>query len=142
MLALSTELARYPYTGSFDYNAQLRSSVCGSSLFIGLDLTSELRVGRIGLQVAACAVGQSSAAILAGAIVDTGQRDIEATLEGLRAWLDGAGQLPQWPRLEALEAARDYPGRFGALLLPWEAAVGALSSAPTRTELSSDAPPR
>ena len=30
------------------------------------------------------------------------------------------------PELEAIAAARDFPGRHGAILLPWRAALDAL----------------
>jgi len=36
--------------------------------------------------------------------------------------------LPDWPGLDAIEAARAFPGRHGAMLLPWQAALAALSS--------------
>jgi hypothetical protein len=37
--------------------------------------------------------------------------------------------LPDWPGVEAIAAARDYPARHGAIMLPWTAARDALSSA-------------
>jgi len=44
----------------------------------------------------------------------------------MAAWLGGAGQMPDWPGLAAIAAARDYPARHGAILLPWRAALDAL----------------
>lgn len=140
MLALSADLARFALSGEFAHTASARSSVCGSTLTIGLDLDGAGAVCRIGLQVAACAIGQSSAAILAGAAHAARPEDIAATHAGLRAWLGGA-ELPDWPGLDVLSAARDHPGRHGALLLPWEAAVRALDpvlcAGPARAALSS-----
>ena len=58
-------------------------------------------VTRIGMQVSACAVGQSSAAVL---------------------------DPPDWPGFDALLPAQAHSGRHGALLLPWKAVVEALCS--------------
>ena len=35
--------------------------------------------------------------------------------------------MPDWPDLEMLAPALPYPGRHGAILLPWRAAADALS---------------
>jgi hypothetical protein len=40
----------------------------------------------------------------------------------------GEGSLPDWPGLATIAAARDYPGRHGALMLPWTAALQLLST--------------
>ena len=141
MLSLATQLANYPLSGSYDKTAQARSKICGSSLSIGLDVHDGVIAG-IGLKVAACAVGQSSAAILAGSAVDKSVEDITQTHNALRAWLDGEADLPQWPGLKALAGARDHTGRHDALILPWEAAILALSSVATPVQLSSDASSR
>jgi NifU-like protein involved in Fe-S cluster formation len=128
MLALAADLARYPLAGDFAAGAQRRSSVCGSTLAIGLDMDEAGAFARIGLKVSACAVGQSSAAILAGSARGASPESVGETLEGLRQWLEGEAPLPPWPGLEAIAAVRERQGRHGALLLPWEAAVEALSS--------------
>ena len=129
MLALSTRLSSYPWSADLARQAQARSAICGSAISIGLDLDESGRVSKIGLKVSACAVGQSSAAILAHAVQGASLDDLAATLRDLRLWLADEGDLPAWPKLEVIEGARPHAGRHGALLLPWEAAVKALSSA-------------
>jgi len=47
----------------------------------------------------------------------------------LTAWLAGTGDRPEWPGLEAIEPARAFPARHGAIMLAWTAARDALSSA-------------
>jgi hypothetical protein len=48
-------------------------------------------------------------------------------LAGIEAWLSTAdAPLPDWPGLSAIAAARSYPARHGAILLPWKAAMAAL----------------
>lgn len=127
MLALAADLARYPLAGEYTHRASERSSVCGSTLTLGLDLDEHGAVSRIGLQVSACAIGQSSAAVLAGHAQGAKPEEIAATHAALQDWLSGEGDLPSWPGLDALAAARSRPGRHGALLLPWQAATRALS---------------
>lgn len=138
MLALSVQLARYPWNDDLAHKAEARSSICGSSIAMGLDLDKAGLVERIGMTVSACAVGQSSAAILASAAHGKSADDIERTLAGIERWLGrgaaGLGQrdLPAWPDLDVIAGARGHPGRHGALLLPWQAAVSALSVAQTQ----------
>ena len=53
---------------------------------------------------------------------------LAATIAGLEAWLAGEAHPPDWPGLAPIEPARAYPARHGAMLLPWKAALAALSS--------------
>jgi hypothetical protein len=41
-------------------------------------------------------------------------------------WLGGEGPMPDWPGLSRIAAARDYPARHGAVMLPWNAALQVL----------------
>ena len=129
MLALCAELARYPWSDDLAFQAAARSAICGSTASVGLDCARGGGIAAIGLKVSACAVGQSSAAILAGGAKGATRADLERMHDALKAWLAGQADLPDWPRLSAIEGARDHKGRHGALLLPWEAALKALSSA-------------
>lgn len=129
LLALAVTLAEYPPDPALPLHGDARSKSCGSTLRIDLALDSERRIERLGLQVRACAVGQASAAIFAGAAMGRGLAEIEAAHRALTAWLAASGDLPDWPGLDAIAPARDYPARHGAIMLPWTAARDALSSA-------------
>jgi NifU-like protein involved in Fe-S cluster formation len=129
MLGLATSLADYPLTDDLPLHAEARSRSCGSVITLGLALDDDGLIARIGMKVSACAIGQASAALLAQAIRGNNPGSVRVTADGLAAWLAGAGDLPQWPGIDALAPARDHPGRHGALLLPWKAACMALSSA-------------
>ncbi|MEO0872598.1 MAG: iron-sulfur cluster assembly scaffold protein [Pseudomonadota bacterium] len=137
MLALAIELALYPLDERFSRQASARSKVCGSTLAIGFDLNAEGAVSRIGLKVSACAVGQGSAAILAQGVQGSSAQQLSDTLDAIRAWLAGEGEMPDWPGFQTLAPARERTGRHGALLLPWEAAVKALSAVDCAGDLSS-----
>jgi NifU-like protein involved in Fe-S cluster formation len=127
LLALSAQLAEFPLAGPYQYQAEARSRTCGSTLDIGLDCGADGRVDAIGLQVTACAIGQSSAAIMAASAIGRRSFDLPATCTAIEAWLRGEGGLPDWPGFDALEPALPHPGRHDALLLPWRAATTALS---------------
>lgn len=85
-------------------------------------------VTAIGLSAHACAIGQAAAAIFASHASGRSKAEIANSLRDLEAWLSGAAALPAWPMLDQIAAARDFPGRHGAMLLPWKAALDALSS--------------
>ena len=80
------------------------------------------------MRVRACAVGQASAAIFARHATGRDLASMQGALERLEAWLADEGPEPDWPDLELVAAARAYPARHGAMLLPWKAACAALSS--------------
>jgi hypothetical protein len=73
-------------------------------------------------------VGQAAAAIFARHAAGRSAADLAATLHEIEAWLAQDGPLPAWPDFTLIEAAGAYPGRHGAILLPWRAALAALSS--------------
>ncbi|PKB25458.1 NifU-like protein [Novosphingobium kunmingense] len=128
VLALATGLAAFPPDTALPLKGQARSPACGSTLTMHLSIDAAGRIDRIGLRAHACAIGQASAAIFASAAPGQTAKDIATALSGIERWLKGEGELPDWPGLEAVAAARAYPARHGAMLLPWKAAVAALSS--------------
>lgn len=128
MLGLAVELARWPLAETLTFRGDARSPSCGSTLALALALDEEQRIEQIGMQVRACAVGQAAAAIFARHAAGRGAAEIDAALDRLDAWLAGEGAMPDWPDLELIAAASDYPGRHGAILLPWRAASSALST--------------
>ncbi|RPF70280.1 iron-sulfur cluster assembly scaffold protein [Aurantiacibacter spongiae] len=130
MLAAAVELAAYPPRPGAALHARARAAACGSTLALDLDLDEGGNVAALGLRSHACAVGQASAAVFARHVRQRSRGEIVAAHAALRAWLAGEGALPDWPDLELIAAARDYPGRHEAILLPWKAALDALSSPP------------
>lgn len=133
LLGLAAQLADYPLTLPFDHMAEARSRTCGSTIALGIDCAGDGAITRIGMQVTACAVGQSSAAVLAGDVRGRTAQGLGAARAAIAAWLAGEGPLPDWPGFDALEPALAHKGRHEALLLPWKAASEALSTpAPAR----------
>ena len=105
---------------------EARSRSCGST--IALSSARPDSIERLGLRISACAVGQASAAIFAREAPNMTGETLAATLEELRLWLRGQRASTLLPRLELLEPARPHAGRHEAILLPWKAALDALSN--------------
>lgn len=129
VLALATALADFPLSQDLPLHGAARSPACGSTLHLALALDGAGRIARIGLRAQACAIGQAAAAIMARAASGRDRAALATTLAELESWLAGDGAMPDWPGLAAIAAARDFPGRHGAMLLPWRAALDALPTA-------------
>ena len=129
LLALATELAHFPLTEELPLRGEGRSRTCGSTASLGLKLTDSCSIEAIGMRISACAVGQASAAIMARGMVGKPSEEVSAVQQQIARWLEHGGPLPEWPRFETIEPARSYAGRHGAILLPWNAAIDALSKA-------------
>ena len=124
LLALAIELADYPFDAAAPAKGHARSRSCGSVI----DLSSSGgSLEDLGLRVSACAVGQASAAIFARESSGMDAAAIAAMVENLGEWLQGQAPSSLLPRLELLEPARPHLGRHEAILLPWRAALDALS---------------
>ncbi|MHA7818338.1 MAG: iron-sulfur cluster assembly scaffold protein [Erythrobacter sp.] len=124
----ATLLANYPLRDELTNRAEARSRTCGSMIVVGAELDDDGKVESIGMQVTACAIGQASAAILATGAEGCSIVEFRKVLTETELWLAGEGPLPAWHGFEKLEPALPHTGRHGALLLPWKAAVEALSS--------------
>ena len=124
LLSLAVGLSDYRFNPAAIATGRARSRTCGST--VALSSGDEGHIVDLGLKVAACAVGQAAATIFARSAAGKHRQDCEVALVEIRDWLSGSGQLPSWPGFEALEPARDYPGRHEAIQLPWRAALDAL----------------
>lgn len=122
VLALATGLAAWPWDEGLPLQASVRSRSCGSTLVLGLSLDTAARISRIGLKAQACAIGQASAAIFAGAAMGCDARRIAEIDDAIAGWLAGERGIPDWPGIDVLAPAREYPGRHGAIRLAWQAA--------------------
>jgi NifU-like protein involved in Fe-S cluster formation len=128
VLALATSLSAYPWDETLPLKGEARSKSCGSTIALGLALDAQGRIDHVALRSQACAIGQAAAAIFARAAPGRSAEEIRAADEALTAWLAGEGGLPDWPGLETIAAARDYPARHGAIRLAWQAARDMLPS--------------
>lgn len=130
LLGCAVRLAEYPLVDDFPLRGEARSATCGSSLMIGLACDGRGLVRKVGIKAHACAVGQAAAAIFAGGAIGMDEQAIRHSAAQLRDWLIvPQAPAPCWPDMELLDAARAYPARHPAVMLPWDAALQALSKA-------------
>ena len=129
LLALAVSLADRPLDPAMPLGGEARSRTCGSTVRLTCAVDREGRLEGLGLQVAACAVGQAAAALFANAAAGADAVDLTRARQAIAAWLAGSAPLPDWPGLDVLAPARAHPARHGAVLLAWDAALAALSNA-------------
>lgn len=113
-----------------DGTARKVSRVCGSAISVDLGIEGG-RIARYGAEVKACALGQTSAAIVADAIVGVTPEEMRALRETMVAMLKAGGPPPngRWDALKYLEPVRGFPARHGSTLLVFDAVVAALDAA-------------
>lgn len=128
MLAAAVELANYPPIENAPLRGEARSQTCGSTLAMDVVLDASGALERVGMLVRACAVGQAAASVFARHAVGRHPDDVRLAHDCLSGWLEEQGPAPHWPDIGLIAPARDYRGRHGAMLLPWKAALTALSS--------------
>ena len=128
LLAATLELVNYPPLDTGALQGEARSPTCGSTLAIDLCVADNGLIERVGLTVRACAVGQASAAVFARHASGRSPQEIAFNAERFAAWLENEAPQPEWPDIALIAPAQAYPGRHGAMLLPWKAALAALST--------------
>ena len=129
LLTLAIKLADYPFDDGAMLHGGAHSRTCGSRIELSADINTDGRLSDIGMKVAACAVGQAAAAIFAAAATGTNEGKLLETEQAIERWLTGEGPQPDWPGIEMLAVALPHKGRHAAILLPWRAALDALSKA-------------
>jgi len=106
------------------------SKLCGSWLEIDVSMDGDV-VRDVALRVQACALGQSSAAILQEGIIGARLEEIAEARDALREMLKGDGVAPQgrFEKLELLKGVKAYPARHISTMLAFDAAVEAVEIA-------------
>jgi NifU-like protein involved in Fe-S cluster formation len=115
---------RLPSPGA---TARRVSRVCGSTIEVDIALQDGVIVG-YGHTISACALGQTSAAIVATHIVGMRADEMRFVRTQMYAMLkaDGAPPSGQWEDLRYLEPVRDFKPRHTSTLLVFDAVVDAL----------------
>ena len=105
------------------------SRVCGSSIEVDVALTDGVISG-YGHTISACALGQTSAAIVAARIVGTPADELRLVRTQMYAMLkaDGAPPDGRSDDLKYLEPVREYRPRHTSTLLVFDAVVDALDA--------------
>ena len=103
------------------------SRLCGSVIEVDVRVVDGV-ITAYGHDVAACALGQTSAAIVARQIVGTPAEEFRRVRAEMVAMLKADGPPPagKWSELRYLEPVRDYKPRHASTLLVFDAVVEAL----------------
>lgn len=108
-------------------SARKVSRVCGSVIEVDLAVSDGV-ITDYGHEISACALGQTSAAIVAREIVGTPVAEFRDLREQMHAMLKANGAPPsgKWDDLRYLEPVRDYRARHVSTLLVFDAVVDAI----------------
>lgn len=129
ILALSASLKNERLDAP-DGTARKVSKLCGSWVEIDVNVDKGV-VNGVALRVQACALGQSSAAILQQGIMWANLQEITAARDALREMLKADGNPPKgrFEKLTLLKGVSAYPARQTSTMLAFEAAVEAVEMA-------------
>jgi len=120
-------------------SARKVSRVCGSVIEVDLNIENGVIVS-YGHEVSACALGQTSAAVVAREIVGTPVDEFRQVREQMHAMLKEGGAPPsgKWGDLRFLEPVREYRSRHMSTLLVFDAVVAAIEKAESAESLVVD----
>lgn len=115
-------------------SARRRSPLCGSTVTADV-VMKDGRVAEFAQDVKACALGQASAAVLGGVVINRSLPELQSARDALRAMLKDGGPVPPAPfdGYEVLLPARDYKNRHASILLALEAVCEAIETAQATT---------
>jgi NifU-like protein involved in Fe-S cluster formation len=125
VLRLATALPHDDRLENAQGSATRRAPVCGSEMSVDVVANNDV-VAAIAIRARACALGQASAAILRSEALGKSALEIGALHQQLKRALDGNGEMPS--SYAPFAYARDYPARYGAILLPFDTLLAAMQS--------------
>lgn len=114
-----------------DASARKVSRICGSTIEVDVKFRDGVIID-YGHEISACALGQTSAAIVAAHIVGTPVAEFRRVRDEMIAMLKADGPPPsgeKWADLKYLEPVRDYRPRHTSTLLVFDAVAEALDKA-------------
>jgi len=134
ILEIAANIPDAPRLKNPDASARRTSRVCGSIVEVDLRVEDGVIVG-FGQDVSACALGQTSAAIVAKHIVGATADEMRQVGAEMHAMLKADGPPPggRWDELKYLEPVRDYRPRHASTLLVFDAVVDALDAIERKT---------
>ncbi|MBY8975178.1 iron-sulfur cluster assembly scaffold protein [Rhodobacteraceae bacterium NNCM2] len=130
ILALAAGISHLGRLEAPDGTSTKRSPLCGSTVTVDVNVTDG-RISAFAQDVKACALGQSSASVLASAVIGRNREELQRARDQLKALIKSDGPTPDAPfeELENLRPARDYKNRHASILLAWEAVLAAMDDA-------------
>ncbi|KKC36603.1 nitrogen fixation protein NifU [Devosia epidermidihirudinis] len=110
-----------------DASARKVSRVCGSVIEVDVVVRDGM-IAEYGHEISACALGQTSAAVVAREVIGTPIGEFRSLRDSMHAMLKDNGAPPtgKWSDLAYLEPVREYRARHMSTLLVFDAVVEAL----------------
>jgi len=111
-----------------DASARRVSRVCGSTIEVDIRVMAGVITG-YGHEIQACALGQTSAAVVATNVVGTSVEEFRRVRDEMTAMLKADGPPPageRWGDLKYLQPVREYRPRHTSTLLVFDAVCDAL----------------
>ena len=129
ILAIAGNPPAAPRLAAPDASVKRVSRLCGSTVEVDIVVDGGV-VAQYGHTVRACALGQTSAAIVARHIAGTSTAEFRQLATTMRCMLTAGGPPPsgRWDDLRYLEPVREYPHRHASTLLVFDAVVEALDT--------------
>jgi len=137
ILDIAGNAPKAPRLAEPDATARKVSRVCGSIIEVDVIVRDGV-IAEYGHEISACALGQTSAAIVARNIVGTTPGAFQALRAEMHAMLKHGGVPPagKWHDLKYLEPVREYPARHASTLLVFDAVAAALEKIETRESVA------
>jgi len=128
ILAFAAQIPLTDELVDFDGTANRRSPLCGSNLRVWVKMDGDVVVNYC-QDVKACALGQASASVFAGAVIGLTKAQIETGRDQMFAMLTKGGPVPDAPfqDMEVLLPAREYKNRHASIMLCFEATLDAIN---------------
>lgn len=129
ILELAGNLPQLTPLSAPDASARRVSRICGSTIDVELRIERGIVV-EYAHDVNACALGQTSASVMAQHIVGSTLDELRTVRAQMIAMLkaDGAAPSGKWEDLKYLEPVREYKPRHTSTLLVFEAVIDAIDS--------------
>ncbi|WP_424943094.1 iron-sulfur cluster assembly scaffold protein [Aliiroseovarius crassostreae] len=127
ILALAAQIPHLGKLNTPEGEAKVRSPLCGSTVTAQV-VMRDGKVAEFAQNVKACALGQSSAALLGKEIIGLDQATLQRGRDQLAAMLRDNGPVPTDPfdGFEVLIPAREFRNRHASILLAFDAALQAI----------------
>ena len=118
-----------------DASAKAHSKLCGSTVIVDLNLQNGV-VTDFAHDVKACALGQSSASIMARNVIGATAHELREVRQTMLKMLKENGPAPtgRFADLAFLEPVRDYKARHASTMLTFDAVVDCLDQIDAKAE--------
>ena len=129
LLAVTANISHIGELADAQARATAVSKLCGSEISVDLSLDQNGHIGAFAQRLSACALGQTSAAIVAQHIEGTSPQEFHDIARIMRIMLKENGPAPKgrWADLSLLEGVRTYSARHASTLLVFDAVEDCLA---------------